>query len=82
MQEIVNHNTVSMFWQIIQYTVITAGEIMFSITGLEFSYSQVIYYVLYCVRKVSQVMIPCHVLLTLQELSISKISSFVLYLNL
>lgn len=32
----------SVFLQIIQYTVITFGEIMFSITGYEFSYSQVI----------------------------------------
>ncbi|CAG2180330.1 unnamed protein product, partial [Oppiella nova] len=37
---VVKPNSVSMFWQIIQYLVITAGEIMFSITGLEFSYSQ------------------------------------------
>ncbi|CAG2165479.1 unnamed protein product [Oppiella nova] len=37
---LVTPNSVSMFWQIIQYLVITAGEIMFSITGLEFSYSQ------------------------------------------
>ncbi|CAG2100098.1 unnamed protein product [Medioppia subpectinata] len=37
---IVLPNSVSMFWQITQYSVITAGEIMFSITGLEFSYSQ------------------------------------------
>ena len=29
-----------MFLQVIQYVTITAGEIMFSITGLEFSYSQ------------------------------------------
>lgn len=29
-----------MFLQVIQYIIITAGEIMFSITGLEFSYSQ------------------------------------------
>ncbi|XP_023243608.1 peptide transporter family 1-like isoform X2 [Centruroides sculpturatus] len=33
-------NTKSMLLQIPQYTAITAGEIMFSITGLEFSYSQ------------------------------------------
>ncbi|CAG2110384.1 unnamed protein product, partial [Medioppia subpectinata] len=33
-------NSLSVFLQVIQYAVITAGEIMFSITGLEFSYSQ------------------------------------------
>ncbi len=37
----VKPNTLSMFWQLIQYTVITSGEIMFCVTGLEFAYSQV-----------------------------------------
>ena len=35
-------NSVHMLWLIPQYFVITVGEIMFSITGLEFSYSRVI----------------------------------------
>ncbi|XP_047115520.1 solute carrier family 15 member 1 isoform X1 [Schistocerca piceifrons] len=33
-------NSVHMLWLIPQYVVITMGEVMFSITGLEFSYSQ------------------------------------------
>lgn len=33
-------NSVHMLWLIPQYFVITTGEIMFSVTGLEFSYSQ------------------------------------------
>uniref|UniRef100_A0A914VRC6 Uncharacterized protein n=1 Tax=Plectus sambesii TaxID=2011161 RepID=A0A914VRC6_9BILA len=37
---IVPANHISILWQIPQYVVITAAEILFSITGLEFSYSQ------------------------------------------
>ena len=35
---------VSILWQIPQYFVITLGEVMFSITGYEFAYSQVSFF--------------------------------------
>lgn len=34
-------NSLSMAWQIPQYFLMTVGEVVFSVTGLEFSYSQV-----------------------------------------
>ncbi|RXN09985.1 solute carrier family 15 member 1-like protein [Labeo rohita] len=33
-------NTVHMAWQVIQYFLLTCGEVAFSVTGLDFSYSQ------------------------------------------
>lgn len=36
----VSPKTISVLWQIPQYVTITAGEVLFSITGLEFAYSQ------------------------------------------
>ena len=36
-------NSIHMLWLLPQYFVITVGEIMLSITGLEFSYSQVLF---------------------------------------
>ncbi|XP_058587187.1 solute carrier family 15 member 2 isoform X2 [Neofelis nebulosa] len=33
-------NKLSIVWQLPQYALVTAGEVMFSVTGLEFSYSQ------------------------------------------
>ncbi|XP_057707735.1 solute carrier family 15 member 2 isoform X1 [Corythoichthys intestinalis] len=38
--EDVHANNMHIAWQIPQYVLITVGEVMFSITGLEFSYSQ------------------------------------------
>ncbi|KAI2804751.1 hypothetical protein BLOT_003739 [Blomia tropicalis] len=40
LENVVEKNQLSVFIQLIQYFVITSAEIMFSITGLEFSYSQ------------------------------------------
>ncbi|UXI14694.1 Early growth response protein 1 [Sarcoptes scabiei] len=38
--KIVDENKLSVFLQLIQYIIMTSAEIMFSVTGLEFSYSQ------------------------------------------
>lgn len=40
MTVVVRPNSVNMLWQMPQFTVITIGEVLFSVTGLEFSYSQ------------------------------------------
>ena len=38
--ELTSPNSIHILWQFPQYFVITASEVMFSVTGLEFSYSQ------------------------------------------
>lgn len=38
--EVTQANTVNMLWLIPQYVVMTLAEVMFSVTGLEFSYAQ------------------------------------------
>nr|AFI42054.1 slc15A1 protein [Carassius auratus red var.] len=38
--EDIEPNGIHMAWQIIQYFLITCGEVVFSVTGLDFSYSQ------------------------------------------
>ncbi|KAJ8003349.1 hypothetical protein DPEC_G00147410 [Dallia pectoralis] len=38
--EDIQPNTIHMGWQIPQYFLMTSGEVVFSVTGLEFSYSQ------------------------------------------
>ncbi|XP_008051179.1 solute carrier family 15 member 2, partial [Carlito syrichta] len=38
--EDISANKISIAWQLPQYALVTAGEVMFSVTGLEFSYSQ------------------------------------------
>uniref|UniRef100_A0AC34Q9Q8 Uncharacterized protein n=1 Tax=Panagrolaimus sp. JU765 TaxID=591449 RepID=A0AC34Q9Q8_9BILA len=40
LRQVVQGNTVSVLWQLPQFFVITLGEVLFSVTGLEFSYSQ------------------------------------------
>ncbi|KAM8719791.1 hypothetical protein ACLKA7_005936 [Drosophila subpalustris] len=40
MFEVTEPNSMSMLWLIPQYVVMTLGEVMFSVTGLEFSYAQ------------------------------------------
>lgn len=40
MLTITDPNSISMLWIIPQFVVMTLGEVMYSVTGLEFSYSQ------------------------------------------
>ena len=38
--QVTPENTLSMFWQLPQYVIMTAGEILFSISTMEFCYTQ------------------------------------------
>lgn len=38
--EVTKANTMNILWLVPQYVILTLGEVMFSVTGLEFSYSQ------------------------------------------
>ena len=38
--EVITPNSVHIFWLLPQYIVVTVGEILFSITSMEFAYSQ------------------------------------------
>ncbi|EDW82860.1 uncharacterized protein Dwil_GK10227 [Drosophila willistoni] len=40
MFEVTQPNSISMLWLVPQYVIMTLGEVMFSVTGLEFSYSE------------------------------------------
>jgi len=40
LHQVTGPNTVSMFWQIPQYIIMTAGEVLFSITTMEFCFTQ------------------------------------------
>ena len=42
-EEVTVPNTVHMFWLLPQYIVLTAGEVLFSITSLAFAFTQVIF---------------------------------------
>lgn len=42
--EDIESTSVHRIWQLPQYVVLTAAEVMFSVTGLEFAYSQVFTY--------------------------------------
>ena len=40
MLQVTPENTLSMFWQLPQYVIMTAGEILFSISTMEFCFTQ------------------------------------------
>ena len=43
-EEVTVPNTIHIFWLLPQYIVLTAGEVLFSITSLAFAFTQVIFH--------------------------------------
>jgi len=67
----VHANDISVWYQFPQYIIITAGEVLFSITGLSFAYTQVIFHsILSCVqyRQTCLVLFHCCMLSALSRL--------------
>jgi dipeptide/tripeptide permease len=62
--ELISENSVSLLWQLPQYFCLTVGEVLFSVTGLEFSYSQATSNM----KSVMQVIYSIQVIMILQAL--------------
>ena len=76
--EITTPNMISTFWQLPQIMIITAGEILFSITSLKFAFSQVSQFfskLLHHIRSnISK--IPCSLIMLSKDFDIVKMSYF------
>ena len=44
--EVTKPNTISMFWQVPQYSLIVTAEILFNVSGMKFAFSQVMFNIL------------------------------------
>ena len=66
LHQITSENTVYIMWLVPQFIVMTAAEIMFSITSLQFSYTQVCPW-LSLVHKVFYFFLYCRITLTLKK---------------
>lgn len=44
-------NVISVWYQFPQYIVITAGEVLYAVTGLSFAYSQVVYHKIFLISN-------------------------------
>ena len=45
--EVTPPNSIHILWQVPQYFIMTVAEVMFSVTGLQFSFTQVNYFYLF-----------------------------------